>query len=98
MDAAEDEGLRQVQHTNAELQRRQELLVDAYDEMMLETEAQAEYIQRLEQQLRAQRLLADSRKESAAEVGELSGDLIETRQRLKATQVELSTKAEQLLE
>ena len=40
MDAAEDEGLRQVQHTNAELQRRQELLVDAYDEMMLETEAQ----------------------------------------------------------
>lgn len=36
----EDAGFRQAQHTNAELERRQQLLVDAYDEMMQETEAQ----------------------------------------------------------
>ena len=59
---------------------------------------QAQHIRHLEQQLRAQKQLADIRKDSAAEVGELSGDLVETRRRLKVTQNELSTKAEQLSE
>jgi hypothetical protein len=39
MDSEED--ARQAKHSNAELKRRQELLLNAHDEMLNETEAQA---------------------------------------------------------
>ena len=38
---AGEEYARQATHTNAELKRRQELLLHAHDEMLHETEAQA---------------------------------------------------------